>query len=251
MKKNVVPDYGIPKGLRVYAIGDIHGHLAQLDKLHEAISVDLLTMPPEEVHIVYLGDYIDRGPANRGVIERLIERKARGDGITKSFLKGNHESAVFEFMEDPVGSDWLRYGGLDTLRDYGIFFEGGVPLPAEKERAAKKMCTAVPQEHFEFFSTLEVAVEIGDYLFVHAGVDPRKKFSEQTERDLTCIREPFLSWHLQDDFKPLEKKVVHGHSAYAAPENQPHRVSLDTGCFKGGKLTAGVFEGTSVRFLQA
>lgn len=250
MKKNVLPDYGIPKGLRVYAIGDIHGHLGQLDKLHAAISADLLNAPPEAVHILYLGDYVDRGPANRGVIDRLIERKGRGDGITKSFLKGNHESAIFEFMEDPVGSDWLRYGGLDTLRDYGIAFEGGVPLPAEKERAAEKMRTAIPQAHFEFFETLEVAVEIGDYLFVHAGVDPRKRLSEQTVRDLTCIREPFLSWHLHPEFKPLEKKIVHGHSVYAAPEIQPHRVSVDTGCFKGGKLTAGVFEGTSVRFLQ-
>lgn len=255
MKNNIamdydIPTYRVPQGLRVYAIGDIHGHLAGLDAMHEAISRDLLERSPEAVHIVYLGDYIDRGPAGRGVIERLMERRDRGDGIEKTFLMGNHESAVFEFMEDPLGCDWLKYGGIDTLADYGITFEGEIPLPAEKERAAEAMRRAIPQEHFAFLQGLSLSRAVGDYLFAHAGIDPEKPLGKQTKRDLTAIRQPFLSWHERPDFRPFEKKIVHGHTVSDEPVIRPHRIGVDTGHFKGGKLSAAVIEGDAVRFLQ-
>ena len=242
--------YYLPDGLRVYAIGDVHGHLDALKQMHELISQDLLKGAPDSVHIVYLGDYIDRGPDSRGVIDYLMERRDRGDGIAKSFIKGNHETALFEFMKSPLSHDWLRYGGIETLASYGVKFEQDVPLPAEKERAAELMRTAIPAEHFEFFEALELSVGLGDYLFAHAGIDPYKLLDQQTEKDFTRIREPFLSWHLREDYEPLDMKVVHGHSLYPEPEDQPHRVSVDTGRYEGGPLTAAVIEADQVRFLQ-
>ena len=250
METAIIPNYGILSGWRVYAIGDVHGHLAGLDRMHEAIARDILAGEPEKVHIIYLGDYIDRGPHNAAVIDRLIERQMRGDGITKTFLRGNHELALFEFMDDPLGCDWLKYGGLDTLANYGIRFEGGMPLPAEAERAAEAMRDAIPREHFEFLRGLELSVTLGETLFVHAGVDPFKPLAAQTQRDMTAIRQPFLSWHEHPEFRPLEKMVVHGHSVSEKPVIRPHRIGVDTGLFKGGKLSAAVLEGQTVRFLQ-
>lgn len=245
-----LPNYAIPKGMRVYAIGDLHGHLLALDAMHEAISADLLDNPPDEVQIVYMGDYIDRGPESRGVVERLIERKYRRDGIGKIFLTGNHELAMFDFMADPVGSDWLKYGGMKTLANYDITFENDVPLPGECERAVKMMKRMIPEKHLTFLKYLSPIAEIGDYLFVHAGIDPRKAVSQNTLRDLTTVRKPFLKWDEDARFVPLSHKIVHGHSVSEKPENKPHRIGVDTGCYQGGKLTAAVLEGTKVRFIQ-
>lgn len=243
--------YSLPPALRVYAIGDIHGHLEALEAMHEAIFIDLLDSPPEDkVHIVYLGDYVDRGPESKGVIDCLIGRQRRGDGIAKSFLMGNHEMAVFEFLKDPLGTDWLDYGGIETLGSYGVSFENQAILPAEKERASTEFRAKLPPEHLEFLKNLDLYAEIGDYIFVHAGIHPEKPLSRQNESDLTFIREPFLSWHKNPAYKPLEKKIVHGHSVYEKPENKPHRISIDTGLYEGGPLTAAVLEGKDVRFLQ-
>ncbi len=250
MNQSMAQKYSIPDGMRVYAIGDVHGHLDALERLHEEISADLIKRPVDEVHMVYLGDYIDRGPDSRGVIDYLIERKGRGDGIAKTFLAGNHEYALFDFMKDPVGHDWLRYGGVQTLASYGMAFEGGVPLPAEIEAAPEQMAAAISGQHFEFYRGLDLSLEIGDYMFVHAGVDPAVPMTQQSQWALTRMREPFLSWHKDPKYKPLEKRVVHGHTMVREPEVLPHRVNVDTGMYDGGALTAGVFEGADVRFIQ-
>lgn len=245
------PVYKTPDNMRIYAIGDIHGHGELLNKMHEAITMDLLVGEPEHAHIVYLGDYIDRGPDSRGVIERLIERRDRGDGVPKSFLKGNHEAALFEFMADPSADGWLKWGGRETLESYGIVFDHDeVILPAEKERAAEQMRGMIPAEHIEFLDGLDVSVSLGGYFFAHAGVDPLLPFDEQTEASLTRIREPFLSWHENLMYAPLPQRVVHGHSIYKEPEAQVHRVSVDTGAYEHGVLTAAVLDGVDVRFLQ-
>jgi len=260
-------NYEIPQGLRVYAIGDVHGMLDKLRAIHDAISADLIDNPPEDVYIVYMGDYIDRGPDSKGVIDYLIERRDRGDGVPKTFLVGNHELALFEYMDDPVGDRWLSWGGLETLASYGIVFpsgegkvehsegqplyELGIPLPAERERAVQDMRDKIPAEHLQFLRSLEMSAEMGDYLFCHAGVRPSVPLQKQSVEDLTFIREPFLSYDKNPTYKPLPKRVVHGHTISELPEVKPHRVGLDTGAFRpSGKLTCGVFEGKSVRFLQ-
>lgn len=244
------PVYRIPQGTRVYAIGDVHGCAGLLDKMHGAISLDLIETPPQKVRIVYLGDFIDRGPDSAGVIERLIHRRDRGDGIEKSFLMGNHELGLFEFLENPDDEIWTQWGGLETMASYGLEFPGGILLPGEKARAAMALQDIMPAAHVEFLRGLQLSVQIGDYLFAHAGVDPRKPLAEQSQSDFTFIREPFLSWHKDPLYRPLPYKVVHGHSIYPQPENKPHRISVDTGAYGGGFLSCAVLEGADVRFLQ-
>ncbi len=242
--------YSIPEGIRVYAIGDVHGHLEALKDMQAQIEADLARAPVDEAHIVYLGDYVDRGPQSREVIEFLIELEACKDGIRKTFLAGNHEVAIYGFMKDPVGHDWLRYGGLETLNSYGVTFLGGLPLPSEIEGIPKMMAKSIPKAHFDFFMRLDFEVSIGDYMFVHAGVDPRIDLGKQPRRALTGIREPFLSWHEHEDYKPLKKRIVHGHTISVEVEALPHRINVDTGLYDGGPLSAAVLEGIDVRFLQ-
>lgn len=240
-----VGEYYLPKGLRVYAIGDVHGHLAALDAMHDAISQDMLDNPPDSVQIIYMGDYIDRGPDSKGVIDRLIERRDRGDGIHKSFLVGNHELAAFEFIRNPMSGQWLTYGGIKTMQSYGVELPEKAPLPAEIERASVDFRDAITPEHWAFFKELEVGIGIGDFFFAHAGVNPAKSFETQELTEMTNIREPFLGWK-----EPLERMVVHGHTISEEPVVTHHRIGVDTGCFAHGILTAGVIEGNRVRFLQ-
>jgi serine/threonine protein phosphatase 1 len=220
--------------------------------MHERIAADLLESPPQEAEIVYLGDYIDRGPDSRGVIELLIGRAGRGDGIGKTFLLGNHEHGMLEFMRDPysdLGSIWLDWGGRETLESYG-FTLPPVVLPTEREDLGQGLARALPPSHRAFLEGLSTQAMLGDYLFAHAGVDPRKPLDQQALSDLTFIREPFLSWHLDPLYKPLPRKVVHGHTIAEEPQNLPHRVGVDTGAYAGGPLSCAVLEGESVRFLQ-
>ena len=244
-------DFAVPEGTRVYAIGDVHGHLLALERMHEAISADLIkTQYAGQVHMVYMGDYIDRGPDSRGVLSELVARLGRKDGIQRTFLQGNHEAMMQEFLRAPggiSGGDWLQHGGVEAMKSYGLEFDSDLPIPSEYAVAAKTLARIMPESHRSFLSSLAGAIEIGEYFFAHAGVDPKKKLAAQEFHDLAFIREPFLSWN-----KPLEKMVVHGHSIVPEPEILPHRIGIDTGVYQpGGKLSAGVFEGNTVRFLKA
>lgn len=243
-------NYRIPKGLRVYAVGDVHGHLSLLQEIDDAILSDVAGNPPEAAHIVYMGDYIDRGPDSRGVIDYLIARQKSDDGVGKTFLRGNHEDGMFAFMDDPYGQAWLKWGGIETLASYGVVFDEAASYARESERVARALMEAMPDEHAAFFDALVLSEVFGDYFFAHAGVDPVKGFDAQERKDLTRMRQPFLSWHQHSDYRPLEKRVVHGHTISKEPVVQPHRVGVDTGAYAHGVLTAGVFEGEHVRFLQ-
>lgn len=243
-------NYKTPDNMRIYAIGDIHGYLDLLDQMHEAIMFDLVDGAPENVHIVYLGDYVDRGPNSAGVIERLIERRDRGDGVPKTFIMGNHEIAMMGFVHDPEGHDWLNYGGIQTLASYGITFENDTILPSEYVLAAEKMRRQIPVKHLEFLSQSKLSLILGDYIFAHAGINPLKPIEGQTQNELTFIREPFLNWHKDPAFKPFSHKVVHGHTPSEAPENLPHRIGVDTGAYESGVLSCAVLEGADVRFIQ-
>lgn len=241
--------FALPAGLRIYAIGDIHGYLSALDNMHDAISADLLEgEPPQKTMIVYLGDYVDRGPASSGVLDRLIERQQRGDGIPKVFLSGNHEIAMMEFMRNPhsgLGAVWLDWGGFETLLSYGVSYCLKGALPSEKEAAAEKLRACMPQAHLNFLSRLESCFRIGGFFFAHAGVNPEVPLGSQSLDDLTFIREPFLGWN-----KPLQCMVVHGHTITPNPVVEAHRIGIDTGVYLSGTLTAAVIEGQGVQFLQ-
>lgn len=242
------PAYHIPSGQRVYAIGDIHGYPDALMRMEQAIEADLQAGAPGAVHIVYLGDYIDRGPDCRRVIDLLIEAAARGDGVERHFIEGNHERYLIDFLEVgdiPSVYQWLHWGGRQTLESYGAVLKEAVPLPSEIEAAREKLLKSMSQDHRAFLNGLLLTREMGDYLFVHAGIDPLKPLDQQTARDLQNIRKPFLNWE-----KPLAKKIVHGHTVEREPQNLTHRIGIDTGLYQGGKLTCAVLEGAAVRFLQ-
>ncbi len=230
----------LPPGLRVYAIGDIHGRLDLLDDLSRQIRADLGSAPAEVVTI-FLGDYVDRGPDAAGVLERL----SRADFPTPiRALRGNHEEVVGQFFEDEnVLETWRRFGGLETLHSYGVDVTEAT-RGAGYDRAWKSLAARMPHEHRMFLEQTDLAASYGDYFFCHAGVRPAVPLERQTARDLLWIREDFL------EFKgSWSKIVVHGHTPVRSPEILPNRINVDTGAFATSVLTALVLEGAERRFL--
>ncbi len=231
----------LPEDLRIYAIGDIHGRLDLLDETLARIDADLAKAPIGHAIEVYVGDYIDRGPASRQVIDRLIARSRKRSAI---FLKGNHETYVSEFIDKPsVLTAWQQYGGLETLMSYGL----QPPIKAdanEQIELAKAFRFMLPGSHKEFFTGMPLCASYGDFFFVHAGVRPRVPLDEQREEDLLWIRDDFLLF--EDDF---EKVVVHGHTPVREPDIRANRINIDTGAYATGRLTCLMLERDSIEIL--
>ena len=227
----------LPTGLRIYAIGDIHGCLDLLDVLLARIDTDIALRPTVRPVYVFLGDYIDRGPASRETIDRLIEHGKTHESV---FLKGNHELIAIKCLSDRGLLDqWLRLGGRETLVSYGV--------PAESQPNGKQIAelqsafhNALPQAHFRFFRDLKNSFECGDFFFAHAGVKPKVELSRQKEKDLLWIRGEFLSSN-----EYFGKIVVHGHTPTREIEVEPNRINIDTGAFATGRLTCLVVEDCS------
>lgn len=214
-----------------YAIGDIHGCLRHLEQLVTLCEDDAAEQP---MQLVFLGDYIDRGPDSHGVVEYLIELQAfMPDRVI--CLMGNHEDMLLKAFEDEGREDhWLRNGGTQTLYSYQV--------PSAVD---------LPRRHVEWFRSLPTSHDDGMRFFVHAGVHPERPLDQQDEQDLLWIREPFLS--SQKDFGRL---VVHGHTPLASgiPDQRPNRLNIDTGAVFGRALTAAVFTEhlpSAARFLTA
>ncbi|MBK1663176.1 metallophosphoesterase [Rhodospirillum rubrum] len=235
----------VPLGVRVYAIGDIHGQIDALDHLHDLIVRDAAAKASSvrRCLIVYLGDYVDRGEATPAVLDRLCGPPP--SGFERHFLRGNHESAMLDFLGAPAANlGWLEFGGLATLAGYGVRMPGAAGPVARAEGLAKALHACLPPTHRAFLSGLQSHVTLGDYFFVHAGVMPGRPLDRQSEDDLLWIREPFLSsplWH--------GKRVVHGHTITEAPVVRPNRIGIDTGAFAGGPLTCLVLENETLRFI--
>ena len=235
----------IPPGMRVYAIGDIHGQIELLDRLHREIEADACQGRQLQSVIVYLGDYVDRGLHSREVVERLLEGPPAG--FRAVHIKGNHEQAVLDFLEDPsVGVQWASFGGLETLYSYGNPDAARLSKPDEFFKAADLFFDQLPAAHLRFFKDLKPSATIGDYYFVHAGVKPGIPLEKQAEEDLLWIREEFL-----DSPADFGKIVVHGHTPEPDPVLRANRIGIDTGAYMTGVLTCVVLEGTGQRFLQA
>ncbi len=227
---------------RIYAIGDIHGCRDLLDRMIEEIRNDLAAHPVEHALTVTLGDYVDRGPDSRGVVERLAQNPFPMEFVA---LKGNHEAMLAQFLRDPsVGSEWARLGGLETLHSYGIDV-GPLMRGRGYEPAAAAFEKALPGTHVAFLASLRVSLSVGRYFFCHAGVRPGVPFARQREYDLLCIRDAFL--HDRTDFGKI---VVHGHSPSPEPEIRPNRINIETGAFITGRLTCAVLEAEQPRFLS-
>lgn len=243
-------NYTVPDGIRVYAIGDIHGHADVLAQMHRQIEADIAEQPEVENKIVYIGDYIDRGPNSKGVIDLLVERELTAPEIEHVFIMGNHENAMIEFMKDPEGprKDWLAWGGIEALESYGIEVDRSKPLTTMVKSFGEQLNAAVPTTHSEFLKNLKLIHQIGDYLFVHAGIRPGVNLDKQKREDLIMIREPFLS--SQDDHGFV---VIHGHTInrHGKAEIKPNRINLDSGLYAGGPLSCAVLEGNTVRIIEA
>ncbi len=233
----------VPHQCRIYAVGDIHGRDDLLVEVRRLIVEDAGTADGCERVVVYLGDYIDRGPKSFEVIERLIDEPL--PGFRQVFLKGNHEDLMLAFLEGPPDPVWLYNGGVATLESYGVRLDWFLPDERALEAARQELQQAVPPQHRQFLENLHVRHEEGDYVFVHAGVRPGVPLARQDQRDMMWIRGPFLT--SKADFG---KRVVHGHTIVPEPEVRHNRIGIDTGAVRSGRLTCLVLQGASVRFLQ-
>lgn len=230
-----------------YAIGDIHGRadlladmLALLEgRAHEDAG------PAGKPIAVFLGDYVDRGPDSAGVVELLLQ--GRPYGYERRFLKGNHEQAMLAFLESPAANHaWLRTGGNETLVSYRV--QPPPPVGAGPEdwaEAAAALAACMPGVHREFFDSLERYVVLGDYAFVHAGVDPGHSIEDQTDADLFWARDQFIA-----SKRRFSHRIVHGHTPVDRPYADARRVAVDTGAYASGVLSAVRLEADRLSFVS-
>ena len=234
-------DAAVPDGLRVYAVGDIHGRADLLDRMADLIERDGRERPARNALTVLLGDYIDRGPSSAQVVERLV----RADFPTVAFtLKGNHEDILHDFLGGGMGLGRFYHSGGDaTLRSYGLDPDA---LTRMWPRAAlETVQAAVPAAHRRFLDGLRPSMWLGDYFFCHAGARPGVPLGSQRDQDLMWIREDFL-----ESAFDFGKVVVHGHTPVPHPWVRANGIAVDTKAYASGVLTALVLEGTERRFLQ-
>jgi len=232
------PSYpGIPEGVAVYVIGDVHGCLDPLKRTLAAIDRDVAETRPSHAAEIFLGDYVDRGPDSAGVLELLSHRGATRPAI---FIKGNHDAMMVEFAQgERTLAEWLPYGGAETLRSYGATRE----MIASD---AQELPALITPRHVDFLSRCEYSFEVEGYLFAHAGVRPGVALHNQSPQDLMWIRDEFLNH--RGDFGAV---VVHGHTPVEAPEFRGNRIGIDTGCYMTGRLTCLRIDGSGPRVLQA
>lgn len=234
--------YALRRGLRAYAIGDVHGRRDLLEALLSRIDAERSADPREEEHLILLGDVIDRGPDSSGVIDLLLAR-ARTDP-TLTVLSGNHEEMLLAILDGAVGQleGWLRYGGDACAKSYGI--EPEDLLAMSPDAAQQRLQAAIPPAHVHFLRTRCPYLLLGGYAFVHAGVRPGLPIERQLTHDLHWIRAPFL--RSSADHGAM---IVHGHSISDEPVVLPNRIGIDTGAYASGKLTALCIDGPVRRFV--
>lgn len=240
-RESEAPSAAIPAGERVYAVGDIHGRLDLFERMIAAIEADDAACGDARTTVILLGDLVDRGPHSAGVVARAREwQRQRSVRI----LAGNHEEMFLKsFTDVDVLRHFLRFGGKETVLSYGL--DPVAYRAAEVEEVQAMINATVSEEERAYLAGFEDTIAIGDYLFVHAGINPANPIDGQLIKDLRWIREPFLS-HPQ----PFGAVVVHGHTITDAPVDRGNRIGVDTGAYISGRLTALVLEGKTRRFLE-
>lgn len=232
----------VPAGQRVYAVGDVHGCRAPFEALISAIDADDAARPGADTTVILLGDLVDRGPDSAGVLALARNWQARR---RVRILTGNHEEMFLESFENPdVLREFLRHGGRETVLSFGIDPEAYTRADLAETRAL--MRRHIPQAELDFIATFEDRIEIGDYLFVHAGVRPGIALDQQRLSDLRWIRGLFLDH--AGSFGPV---IVHGHTIFERAEVRHNRIGIDTGAYATGRLTALGLEGTQRWLIEA
>jgi serine/threonine protein phosphatase 1 len=232
----------VPAGRRYYVIGDIHGRLDLYAAVIAAIEDEIARAPGFDHRVVLLGDLVDRGPDSAGVVERTRTwQQSRNVRV----LAGNHEEMFLAAFRKPEAlRHFIKHGGHETLLSYGFTLRQLAQMPLEDLFEA--LPQMVSEETRDYIASFEMMIRAGDYVFVHAGIDPARPLAEQNRSDLLWIRERFLSHE-----GPLEKVVVHGHTIFDRVMDCGNRIGIDTGAFRSGVLTALVLEGDQRRILQA
>jgi serine/threonine protein phosphatase 1 len=196
----------------IYAIGDIHGCLDKLKALLSKIDAD-----PARDELVFLGDYIDRGPSSYEVVDYLIQLKKRMPNTV--FLKGNHEEMFTQYLSGIDRHLFVMNGGQATLESY-------------MKNKAHADGSLIPSDHLRFFSSLRLYYQTDDYIFVHAGMREDVPLELQRSEDLLWIRDTFIS----SDYD-FGKPVIFGHTPFNNPLVQPNKIGVDTGAVYGNRLT--------------
>jgi serine/threonine protein phosphatase 1 len=235
-----------PPGATLLAVGDVHGHLAHLDALLATLRpvADAARERGDAPHLVMIGDYIDRGPASLAVLDRVaLLEEAWGPGLHA--LMGNHDELLLRLLTRPrdvLLRDWRRKGGDTVLRELGVA-KGELWLRSARSAAALLRERLGP-ERLHLLRRLAPAWRYGDWVFVHAGIDPRRPLEEQRPESWLTLREPFLTGRVW----PHDFAVVHGHTV-RGPELLPHRIAIDSGVYRTGVLTAVEITGSLLRFV--
>ena len=221
--------------MNIFAIGDIHGCLNQLISIHDQI-FNYKNYKKEEDLLIYIGDYIDRGPKSKQVIDEILQLKNKE--IKAVFLMGNHEEMMIDFLFNKINNleNWLINGADQTFKSYDIevveFIKDGFEDHII-DKLRKALIEKLGNEHLDFFNNLQLTFSVAQYLFVHAGIDPKKNLTDQSKQDYLWAR---LDDFFHKDFK-AEKIIVHGHTPEKNVVNFPYRINIDTGCYLSGKLS--------------
>lgn len=203
---------------KIFAIGDIHGCYDQLRELMNKIPIE-----PERDRLLFIGDYIDRGPHSYEVVEYLVDLKRRFPQTV--FLKGNHEDMLQNYLAGTDRFTYLLNGGQHTLDSY-------------LSHAFNADASPVPRAHLDFFNSLVLYHQTEEYLFVHAGLRRNVALESQDPQDLLWIREEFIN----TDFD-FGRRVIFGHTPFSEPLVMPNKIGIDTGAVYGNRLTCARLPG--------
>ena len=231
----VLDDAALPPGLRLYAIGDVHGRLDLAERLLATIVAEIARDRADDWRVVFLGDLVDRGPDSAGVVALLSSLTAADPRYR--VLAGNHDEGFLAFLADPEAARlFVHYGGAETAASYGV----DADLATERGRLATReaLIAAVPEGHRAFLAALPDHARHGDFFLAHAGIRPRVALDRQSHRDLLWIRDEFL-----DCDEPHPAVIIHGHTPARAVQWRSNRVGIDTLAYASGVLTAFAAEG--------
>ena len=242
-RKTTRNGYQLPPGRRVYAVGDIHGRVDLLGRLQRLIYRDASEHGGVCHQVVYLGDYLDRGPYVKETVEALI---VASNSLEHCCLMGNHEQLFLKFLEDPALLEpWLGLGGQSTLMSYGVRAPGSGFSVQRAVQVRDALQAAVPSRHLEFLNNLKPFLKLGDYLFVHAGIRPDVPLEAQTSEDLFWTRSGGGAGGNGHGYR-----IVHGHTIREQPRVSENSIGVDTGAYATGILTCAVLQDGQVEFLS-